>query len=169
MKTITHQLKQPVVRRSILLDFAGLALIYLIPTLTHLTQLPVYFIEPMRLMLILAIVHTNRNNAYILALTLPLFSFVISSHPVFIKMILISMELAVNVYLFFLLRKIIRKVFPAILLSIIASKLIYYLLKYFIIGFGLLNSGLISTPLSIQLITTVIFSSYVYFMIKKSS
>lgn len=168
MKTITQQIQQPIVRRSVLLDFVGLALIYMIPTLAHLTQLPVYFIEPMRLMLILAMVHTNQTNAYILAFTLPLFSFAISSHPVFIKMLLITMELSLNVYLFFLFRKLIKKILPAIVFSIIASKLVYYLMKYFVIGFGLLNSGLISTPILIQLLTTAIFSAYIYFMIKRN-
>lgn len=168
MKAITQQINRPVILKSLFVDFAGLALVFLIPTLAHLTQWPVYFIEPMRLMLILALVHTNKTNAYVLALALPLFSFAISSHPVFIKMLLITMELSLNVYLFFFFRKLMKKVFPAIVLSILASKLIYYLMKYFVIGAGLLNSGLISTPILIQLMTTIIFSVYVYFMIKRN-
>lgn len=167
MKTITQQIQHPLVRKSILIDIAGLALIYLIPTLAHLTQMPIYFLEPMRLMLVLALVHTNKRNAYVLAFTLPLFSFVISSHPVFIKMLMITVELALNVYLFYLYKKLMKKVFPAIVFSIISSKLIYYLMKYIVIGFGFLNSGLISTPLLIQLITTTVFSTYVYLMIKR--
>lgn len=169
MKTISQQLRQPIIWRSVLIDFAGLALIYLVPTLTHLTSLPVYLIEPMRLMLILAMVHTNKTNAYILSFTLPLFSFLISSHPVFLKVLIISLELALNVYLFYLFKNIIKKVFPAILMSIIMSKIIYYLMKAFIISFGMLDSSLISTPIFIQLLTTAFFSIYVYFMFKRNT
>lgn len=168
MNTLNRQLRQPLLWKSFIVDFSGLALIYLVPTLTHLTSLPIYFIEPMRLMLILAMVHTNRINAYVLTFTLPLFSFIISSHPVFIKVLLISMELALNVYLFFLFRKIIKNVFPAILMSIVMSKLVYYLMKSFTISFGMLNSGLISTPILVQLITAALFSVYVYFMMGRN-
>ena len=63
--------------KSIILDIAAIAFIYFVPTISHILSLPVYYIEPMRLMLILALVHTTKQNAYIIALTLPLFSFLI--------------------------------------------------------------------------------------------
>ncbi len=44
-------------------------------------------------MLILAIAHTSRKNAYLIALTLPLFSLLISAHPSLIKTSLITGEL----------------------------------------------------------------------------
>lgn len=169
MNTITQNLNKGILWKSLLIDFSALAFIYLVPTFSHLLSLPVYFIEPMRLMLILALAHTSKKNAYLLALTLPLFSFLISSHPVFIKMILISFELVLNVYIFYLLKDKIAKVFPAILMSIIASKVIYYAIKYFLISSALLSSGLISTPIIIQIITTFVFSVYVYLLFKKQS
>ncbi len=79
MKTIALPLHRKNIIASLILDAAALAFIYLVPTFSHLLSLPVYFIEPMRLMLILAMVHTDKRNAYILALTMPLFSFIISA------------------------------------------------------------------------------------------
>jgi len=152
----------------ILLDLLGVLLIYFVPTLTHLISLPVYFIEPMRLMLILAMVHTNKHNAYFLALTLPLFSFLISSHPVFLKVILISIELVLNVWLFYLLKDRIKQLFSSILLSIVLSKLAYYTFKFVLIKLAFLDSSLISTPLVIQLCTTLVFSLYLYKFFRKN-
>lgn len=169
MNTITQNLNKGILWKSLLIDFSALAFIYLAPTFSHLLSLPVYFIEPMRLMLILALAHTTKRNAYLLALTLPLFSFLISSHPVFIKMILISFELVVNVYIFYLLKDRMAKVFPAILMSIIASKVIYYAIKYVLIYAALLSSGLISTPILIQIITASTFSLYVYLFFKSKN
>lgn len=153
--------------RSILIDAAALIFIYFIPTLSHLLSLPVYYIEPMRLMLILALVHTTKQNAYILALTMPLFSFLISAHPVFAKVLLITIELSLNVFLFhILLTKFKNTLFP-VLLSIIGSKLVYYILKFGFIHFAVLKSGLISTPILIQSIMILIFSGYLFLFYKK--
>lgn len=166
MKAISQHIPNKLLTKSILLDLSALAFVYLVPTLSHLTALPIYLIEPMRLMLILALVHTNKNNAYLLALSLPLFSFLISSHPVFAKMLLISFELSLNVFLFYLLKDRFLKVFPAILLSIILSKMAYYSIKFGLLSFAILNGSLISTPLFIQLITTTVFSFYLYLIFR---
>jgi hypothetical protein len=61
--------------KTAILDVTALLIIYLTPAISHLFSFPVYLLEPMRIMLILAVVHTSRKNAYLLALTLPLFSF----------------------------------------------------------------------------------------------
>lgn len=153
-------------KRSIFLDVLALIFIYFVPTISHLLSLPIYYIEPMRIVLILALTHTTKQNAFILALTLPLFSFLISAHPVLPKMILITFELNLNVYLFFLFAKKLKNNFTAILLSIIASKLVYYIIKFGLIEFAVLKSGLISTPILIQAIMILLFSSYIKFFIK---
>ena len=167
MEAIVNTLKQRNTITSILLDLSALVFIFFVPTLSHLVALPIYFIEPMRIMLVLAMVHTTKRNAFLLALTLPLFSFLISSHPVFAKMLLISFELSINVYIFYLLKDKMKNVFPAIFISIIASKIIYYFIKYLLINFAILNSGLISTPIYIQMITTTVFSFYMYLLLRK--
>ncbi|PLX15281.1 MAG: hypothetical protein C0597_09035 [Marinilabiliales bacterium] len=152
--------------KSILFDAAALAFIYFVPALSHLLNLPVYLIEPMRLMLILALVHTTKQNAYIVALTLPLFSFLISAHPVLPKMLLIAFELSLNVFLFHLLIKKLRGTFLPIFLSIIASKLVYYSIKFGMIQFAILKSGLISTPIAIQIVMVLIFCFYLTYFYK---
>lgn len=153
--------------KSAFFDIAALAFIYFVPAISHLISLPVYLIEPMRLMLILALVHTTKQNAYIIAVTLPLFSFLISAHPVLPKMILISFELVLNVFLFYLLITKFKNTFFPIIISIIASKLVYYVIKFGLIKLTLLDSGLISTPIPIQVITALIFSSYLFSFYRK--
>ncbi|OFX87397.1 MAG: hypothetical protein A2W99_07080 [Bacteroidetes bacterium GWF2_33_16] len=153
--------------KSVLFDIIALAFIYFVPAISHLLSLPVYLIEPMRLMLILALVHTTKQNAYIIALSLPLFSFLISAHPVLPKMVLISFELVLNVFLFFALLKKLNNTFLAVLISIITSKLIYYLLKFALLKFAIIDSNLISTPIVFQVIMILIFSSYLFSFYKK--
>jgi hypothetical protein len=150
-----------------LLDLSAVAFIYFMPALSHMLGIKLYLIEPMRLMLVLAMVHTNRKNAFLLALTLPMFSFIISAHPVFIKTLLISMELVVNVALFFFLVKKMHRL-PAIFLSIWLSKIFYYGLKFIAINTLLPTERLIGTPLLIQLATSAVFSIYLFAFLKKS-
>jgi hypothetical protein len=166
MNTTTRTLDSLQIR-SIIFDIIAISFIYFVPTISHLLSLPVYLIEPMRLMLILALVHTTKQNAYILALSMPLFSFLLSAHPVFPKMLLITFELGLNVFLFHLLVSKFRNTFFPILISILGSKTIYYILKFGLIQFAILKSGLISTPILIQVVMAVIFSSYLFFFYKK--
>ncbi len=147
--------------RAILIDVIALAFIYFIPALSRLLNLPVYLIEPMRLMLILAIAHTTKFNACLLALVMPFFSLLISGHPLIFKTLPMVFELVLNVWLFFFLVKKIKEPFFAMLLSILISKLVYYGLKYLVIITGLLDMELISTPIYIQLVMMVIFSGYI--------
>lgn len=146
--------------RGFLLDISALALVYFVPALTHLLALPVYLIEPMRLMLILALAHTSRTNSYLLALTMPAFSFLISAHPVLPKMMLITLELLFNVLLFHLLVKRTGKIFLATFLSIFISKSAYYLVKFFLVQAAIIGSGVVDTPLAMQLVTALLFSGY---------
>lgn len=151
-----------------LINLFSIAFIYYLPALSHITQIPFYLIEPMRLMFLLAFIHTNRTNSLILALTLPIFSFIISAHPSIYKSIIISFELMLNyLILVFLIRKNIN-LFLAFLLSILVSKIFYYGFKYILISYNLVSGDLISTPLEIQIVTTLIISIYGYFLYKKS-
>ena len=97
--------------KSALIDLTAVLLIYFTPALSHLFNLPVYLIEPVRLMLIMSIAHSSKTNTFILALTLPLFSHLISAHPVFLKTVLISFELVIFSFLFFELLKRYKSVF----------------------------------------------------------
>lgn len=152
--------------RPALLDVFALAFIYFLPAISHMLSIKFYLIEPMRVMLVLALVHTHKKNAYLLALSLPLFSFLVSAHPVLVKTMLISAELVVNVALFYFLVKRMH-VLAAIFLSIWLSKIFYYGLKYLAMLSILPGDSLVSTPLMIQLATSVVFSLYLFAFFKK--
>lgn len=162
-----NQLSIPKIR-NIVFDLIALAAIYSIPAVSHLLSFPIYFLEPMRIMLILAIVHTNRKNAYLIAITLPIFSLMVSAHPSILKTSLITGELLLNVWLFFFLSRKLSDKDLSIFLSIISSKLIYYLAKFMLISSALMSGELFSTPIYIQMVMLAVFSGYVYLMSLKS-
>ena len=153
--------------KSIIFDILALAFIYFVPALSHLFNVPIYLVEPMRIMLILAMVHTSKTNAYLIALTLPVFSFVISSHPNVFKGLIMTAELVFNVWLFFEISKKVSNQFIAMVSAIVISKLVYYLMKFALISFTILESGLFSTPIYLQIFTAVVFSGYFYLMINR--
>lgn len=162
-------LPRPLIIRSIIINSAAILLIYFTPALSHVLNFPVYLIEPMRLVLILAMLHSDKRNAYLLALTLPLFSFAVSAHPVFYKMLLITIELTLNVWLFFLLSSKLKNNFAAMASAIVLSKAAYYMLKAVFVSLALIGPGLFATPIWIQIITTLIFSGYTFFVFQKRS
>ena len=150
-----------------IVDILAITVIYFLPTLSHLLAFPLYLIEPMRIMLIFALVHTRKENAIFIAISLPLFSYLISAHPQMPKTILISFELLVNVGLFFFIKSKINNLFVTALISIIASKVLYYIAKFAFIQFALIGGSLVSTPLYIQLIVTIVLSGYIFLMFKE--
>ena len=147
-------------------DLIIITAIYLLPSLSHITSVPFYLFEPMRLALVFCIINTNRKNSLIIALTLPVLSLIISSHPVFAKSILITGELTLNVLLFYAITKRLDNKFIAMLFSILMAKLFYYSGKFLFIGFGFLSGDIISTPLWIQLMMMLLFSIYALFSLK---
>lgn len=151
--------------RTSIIDIFAIAFIYFIPTISHLLSLPIFLIEPMRIMIIISLAHTTKRNSYFIALTLPFFSYAISAHPSIFKTILIALELTFNVWLFYKFFSIIKRHFPAILVSILISKLCYYIIKFGLIGFTLLKTPLVSTPIYLQLITTIALSLYIFFIL----
>ena len=155
--------------KTYLIDFSLLLMIYFLPAISHLFEFPVYYLDPMRIALVVALVHTSKKNAYIIALSLPLFSFLISSHPQIIKSFLLSAELIINLSLFFLLKDKLKNVFASLFLSIVISKVIYYSLKFALISFTLLNDRLFSTPLYFQLMAAVLLSTYIYLVNRTST
>lgn len=143
-------------------DILALVLMYFLPAISHLTAIPFYIIEPFRLMILVSlVVMNNKYNALLLAVTLPLFSFIIATHPLFAKAMLISIEMVFNILVYSWLIKKINKPFWVILISIVISKAGYYLLKFGFISMGLLSMSLVSTSLLVQLavafITALLF------------
>jgi len=150
-----------------LFDIPAILFAYFVPALSHLSGIPIYLAEPMRLVIIFALLFTVRQNVYFLAITLPFFSFIVSAHPVLFKSLIISAELVLNVWLFYLLNAKINKVFPAILISIFVSKLVYYLLKFSLISFAVISGSLINTPILIQIISMLAFSIIIFAFYRK--
>jgi len=140
-------------------DLVVLGLFYMVPILSHLTSVPFYRFEPMRFVLLLNLLLTgNKKNVYFMAVTLPLFSFFVGGHPVFAKALLMVAELSANVFLFDVLSKKIKNAAIAMFLSIVASKVFYYIIKFGIISVGLLDGPMIATGLLTQLIVAVVLS-----------
>lgn len=160
-----NRVSKEIIKSSIFDIFAILA-IYFVPVFSHMFALPIYYIEPMRLMVILAIAHTSKKNAFILAASLPLFSFLVSAHPVFLKTLLISGELMLMVGVYYFLSQKINNKFGSMILSIGISKIAYYAFKFVLLSAVLIQGSFISTPIVIQFITTILFSGYI-FLIKK--
>lgn len=143
-------------------DAVAVLFIYLVPTLSHLTSLPFYLIDPMRLAVLGALLATkNWKNALVLAVTLPLFSSAVGMHPIFPKCALIATELVVNVLLFVWLVRVGKRrigVGLAAFASILLSKCLYYGLKALVLGAGLMQMELVSTALWVQLVVAVLIS-----------
>lgn len=152
--------------RNIAIDIGILVCIYFIPALSHITPFPLYLLDPMRIFMLAGYVLTRQNtNAYLLALTIPLFSALVSGHPPLFKAILISIELSVNILLFVQLLKHTKlHIALALFLSIISSKLVYYALKFAFIDFGFVEGNLITTGLWLQM-GTVVFVTAIFTMI----
>lgn len=154
----------------LLFDLGAVLFIYFVPALSHMLGFPLYLIEPMRLAVVLALVHTRHQNAYLLALTLPLFSFAVSAHPHFLKMLLITAELVLNVWLFLTLSKKLKvNQGVSLAVSILLSKGFYYFIKFILISAVLIEGSLVSTPLWVQALTLSVFALYLGLMRKPQS
>ena len=153
--------------RYIFTDLLIIGFICLLPTITHLTSVPFYLFEPMRFAMVLAIIFTNRNNSLLIAATLPLISILISSHPDLTKGLLISIELLLNIVLFYYLTMRLNTIIIAMFVSTLISKLLYYTSKLFFIKVGFISGELISTPLWIQYIVVVGLSIFASVLFRK--
>jgi len=152
--------------RTILIDVAVFICIYFIPALSHITPFPLYLLDPMRIFMLAGYLLTRQNaNAYLLAITIPLFTALVSGHPPLFKAILISIELSVNILLFVqLLNRTRLHIAVALFISIIGSKLVYYALKFAFINNGFVEGNLVTTDLWMQL-GTVVFVTMIFIFI----
>jgi hypothetical protein len=140
-------------RSVVLVDVILLLALYLVPSISHLTAIPLYQFEPMRVALLVALLFTNRTNTYFIAVTLPLASVVTTGHPEPLKAVLMAIEFLVLVAAYgFLVRRLRIPVVAALAAAILVSKVIYYTMKYVALDAGWLSGSLISTPLQTQLV-----------------
>ncbi len=155
-------------RRAIVIDLFFVLAIVFLPSLSHRLAFPFYRLEPMRLLLILALPFAARGNSYLLALILPLVSLITSGHPLPAKALLITAELLLNVWLFWWLAGRLGYRFGAMLGAIAGSKLCYYGVKLLLIRMAVLNPPLVGTALWIQGVLALIFSLYIYIIFSRS-
>lgn len=145
-----------------LIDLSIVAILYLLPGITHILPVPLYLIDPMRLLVFLTLLTTHRTNSLVLAASLPFLSTLFSGHPIFPKNILIATELSLNVMLFHWIFSKRDSVLVAGSLSILISKVFYYALKFGFISAGILGGALISTSLGYQLIPLILLPLLLY-------
>ena len=147
-----------------LTDAVALLFVLVVPALSHMTAVPFYLLDPMRLAVLGALIASrSRVNGLVLGVALPLVSFAISGHPVFPKCLVIAAELSVNVLLFVWLERMFSGrrfgVGIAAFASILLSKAFYYGLKALVLGAGLMQMELVSTALWVQLVVAVVISA----------
>lgn len=140
----------------VLYDMMILAGIYFLPAISHAVAFPLYLLEPMRIMLfsVLLFFPDAKRNAVVMAATIPLMSFLMTGHPLLLKMVLMSVELVLNVIIFHCLLKRMN-VGLSVVASIVVSKAVYYLMKAALIFFGLLNMELVVTGIGTQMIVAI--------------
>lgn len=155
-------------RNVLLVDVALLAALYLLPSFSHLTALPLYKLEPMRIALIVALLFTNRANAYLIAFTIPLASAWITGHPPPLKAVLMGIEFSILVATYIhLVRKDHIPTFVALTAGILLGKAVYYSMKFMALSAGWLGGSLVSTPVQTQLVlaagTAAVFAFVVHY------
>jgi hypothetical protein len=146
-------------------DIAAMVFVGIVPAASHLFKIPVYYIEPMRIMMVLALLFTSRQNAYLLALVLPVFSFLVSGHPAPLKMIIITTELVLNIWLFFLFYWNTKMAFLSMFGSIILSKLFCYAMYLVLFSMTFVKAEAATTFLIAQIILTLVLSCIFWLII----
>jgi hypothetical protein len=153
--------------RTVITDIAALVFVGLVPAASHLFKIPVYYIEPMRVMLVLALLYSSRWNAYALAIVLPLFSYLVSVHPAPLKMMIIMAELVFNAWLFLLFYQKTRKSFLSAFGSIILSKVFCYAMYLVVFSTAFVKAEAELSFLVAQLILTLVLSSFVWLILDR--
>ncbi|RMD47895.1 MAG: hypothetical protein D6830_07970 [Ignavibacteria bacterium] len=156
LNSITLSLK----KEDIILYPLAYLLVYIIPVVSHLTALPFYYLEPMRIVVLFSLLNRNKFSAFTFAITLPLFAAIVSGHPTLIKSLLIISELLLNIYVVDWLIKKKAAVWLSVSVGIVISKAVYYIVKYVMIKLLLFDSVLISTPIPVQIFTLLVMSIF---------
>ena len=124
-----------------------------VPALSHVAAYPLYYFDPMRLLLFAAVLFTSRRNALLMAVWLPLLSMSTSGHPAFPKFLLIQGELVLNAAMFYSLYGRTNRFVLGAAVSVLASKAAYYAAKFFLIELALMDGDLIATSWPYQFAT----------------
>ncbi len=152
-----NTIKINVSSRTLWIDLLILGAIVMVPGISHLLGFSLQAIEPMRIALFAGMLLVNdRRNAYLLALLIPLFSTIATGFPMGGKCALMAVELICNVAVFEFAKSRLS-VFQSMLLAIVLSKMLYYGLKFLVVGAVATTVG-ISTQIIVVLCLSVVFS-----------
>ena len=167
MKKFTEILDDHKSIHLIITDLMATLLILVLPAVSHVLPFPIYYLDPMRLVLFTAyFINHNHRNAYVLAIALPIFSMLYSGHPIPVKAALISFELLLNMILLKTLIKLGTNLFFAVFASILLSKVAYYLIKYILLQTSILEGKLFSTNLFTQVLIALGLSGLFYVFLR---
>ena len=121
------------------LDAALVALACMVPAASHVLALPLYMLNPMLALLLAGLLLGERmlaggwRNALVLAVLMPLVSCFVVGMPTAGKMLCMMAELATVALLFGWLKSR-WSVLPAVLVSVLAAKGVYYGLKALVLA-----------------------------------
>lgn len=140
--------------RMVAMDAILLTVACLIPAASHLLAAPLYMLNPM-LMLLMAGILLGRDwrNSLVLAVLLPAVSCLLTGMPAAPKMLCMMAELVTVASLFGQLQRN-WKVWPSMLVAVLAGKGVYYVLKAVV----LMPAVLVGTAWWIQLGTVLLWS-----------
>lgn len=152
----------PIVKYAVL-DTVLVTLACLVPAASHLFAVPLYVANPM-LALLLAGMLFGRDwrNALVLAVLMPLVSCLLTGMPAAGKMVCMMAELAAVATMFGVLSRR-WKVLPAVLVSVLAAKGVYYGLKAMVLA----PAVLVGTEWWMQLGAVVLWSGLFAMLYKK--
>lgn len=153
----------PIVKYAVL-DTVLVTLACLVPAASHLFAVPLYVANPM-LALLLAGMLFGRDwrNALVLAMLMPLVSCLLTGMPAAGKMVCMMAELAAVATMFGVLSRR-WKVLPAVLVSVVAAKGVYYGLKTMVLA----PAVLVGTEWWMQLGAVALWSGLFAMLYKRS-
>lgn len=152
--------KKTTIARTAIIDAALLAAACLIPTLSHITALPLYMLNPMLLVLLAGMLAVrSRTNAFLLAVLLPVVSMLAVGMPTPTKALCMAAELLTIVGAYTAMQHLWKAAatrpcasFAAIVAAMLCGKGVYYALKALVIA----PAALVTTPIGTQAVVALV-------------
>lgn len=160
---MTEVKTRPIVKFAVV-DTVLVAMACLVPAASHLFAVPLYAANPMLALLLAGLLLTKDwRNALVLAVLMPLASGLLTGMPAMPKMVCMMAELATVATLFGWLQRR-WSALPAVLVSVLAAKAVYYGLKAVIIA----PAVLVGTAWWMQLAAVVLWGGLFAMVYKRS-
>ena len=156
--------KKSTIARTAIIDAALVAAACLIPTLSHITALPLYKLNPMLLVLLTGMIAVrSRTNAFLLAVLLPAVSMLAVGMPTPLKALCMAAELLTIVGAYTALQRMWKAAaarpwasFVAIVAAMLCGKGVYYALKALVIA----PDALVTTPIATQAVVALVAATF---------